>query len=541
MQKSNEILPVEYPKVDRVEVEDNIHGRRLTKLWDYEKFGCTSIHGDFYYYNYNSGLQNQWVYYQQQNLGEKWKVFLDVNGLSADGTTSISQKVWSRDGSLFAYGLSEKENIQTTRELSKDLQRRSTVSQSLLPQARNDCKEDVLVADFRENENFLCDGSVTEDGKYLIVEVSDGCGSTNQIYFYDLKAAGNKIEGKLAQTPALVVDNDGESALLLTNHSSPMFKLIRVKMNSDAENPSTWETVIEEDPKRKLEWVAPVAGNKMVVSYLEDVKTTLYVHDLETGKLLYQIPLPIGSVTGFYGRKTRRSSSSVPIQLEEIMKTKIAGLDTEPFDVKQEFYTAKMEPRLRFIFFTVKGNMQNVFNDFASAAQYLIDNKWTSPENLAIRGSNDGGLLVAACSQQRPDLFRSISGYVAFPQIHERGEKISEYGNPDDANDFEFIYKYSPLHNIRLTKDVQWPSTLLMTGDHDDRVSPLHTLKYIAELYHILVTEADKWQKNPWLGELMWANRMTSIPWENDLRDCGHALLPPENFGNGVERLSQST
>uniref|UniRef100_A0A915EKB7 Peptidase S9A N-terminal domain-containing protein n=1 Tax=Ditylenchus dipsaci TaxID=166011 RepID=A0A915EKB7_9BILA len=58
---------------------------RLTKQRDYEKFGCTSVHGDFYYYNYNSGLQNQWVYYQQQKLGEKGKVFLDVNGLSADG------------------------------------------------------------------------------------------------------------------------------------------------------------------------------------------------------------------------------------------------------------------------------------------------------------------------------------------------------------------------------------------------------------------------------------------------------------------------
>uniref|UniRef100_A0A915EM29 Prolyl endopeptidase n=1 Tax=Ditylenchus dipsaci TaxID=166011 RepID=A0A915EM29_9BILA len=89
-----------------------------------------------------------------------------------------------------------------------------------------------------------------------------------------------------------------------------------------------------------------------------------------------------------------------------------------------------------------------------------------------------------------------------FHKFNRGKELIEEHGNPDDANDFEFIYKYSPLHNIRLTKGVQWPSTLLMTGGHDDRVSPLHTLKYIAELYHFLKTEAADWQKNPVLGRI---------------------------------------
>lgn len=82
---------------------------KLTQLWDYEKFGCTSIHGPYFYYYHNSGLQNQWVLYQQSSLDDcPGKVFIDPNTLSADGTTSIRTSAWTVDGSVWAYGLSEK-------------------------------------------------------------------------------------------------------------------------------------------------------------------------------------------------------------------------------------------------------------------------------------------------------------------------------------------------------------------------------------------------------------------------------------------------
>jgi prolyl oligopeptidase len=133
----------------------------------------------------------------------------------------------------------------------------------------------------------------------------------------------------------------------------------------------------------------------------------------------------------------------------------------------------------------MKLRKQNVFDDFIGAAEWLIANRYTQPSLLAIRGASNGGLLIGAVMTQRPDLFRvaipevGVMDMLKYQKFTIGWNWASDLGSSDDSTQFRYIYRYSPLHNIR---ERAYPATLATTADHDDRVVPAHTFKFIATL-----------------------------------------------------------
>jgi prolyl oligopeptidase len=136
----------------------------------------------------------------------------------------------------------------------------------------------------------------------------------------------------------------------------------------------------------------------------------------------------------------------------------------------------------------MKTHKQNVFDDFIAAAEYLANAHWTNPKRLAIRGGSNGGLLIGAVEEQRPDIAAAAIAQVGvmdmlrFRQFTVGKAWESDYGSVDNPEEFRALHRYSPYHNVRA--GVKYPATLIMTGDHDDRVFPAHSFKFAAEMQH---------------------------------------------------------
>ncbi len=150
----------------------------------------------------------------------------------------------------------------------------------------------------------------------------------------------------------------------------------------------------------------------------------------------------------------------------------------------------------------MKENKQNVFDDFYAAAHYLIDNKYTNSKKLAIMGGSNGGLLVATAMTQEPNLFGAVvcqvplTDMLRFHKFLVGHYWIPEYGNAENSKkEFDYLHKYSPYHNV---KNINYPSTLIITGDSDDRVAPLHARKFAA------IVQKNNKSDNPILLKVNW-------------------------------------
>ncbi|CAJ0596277.1 unnamed protein product [Cylicocyclus nassatus] len=596
---------------------------KLNTLFNYEKFWCPIKYGRYYYYSHNTGSQNQNVIYRRLTLKDKGEVFLDPNAISWDGSVSISLQAWTEDGSIFAYGLSEKGSDWITVKF-RDVNKRDLrdviqgVQQSELAWLRDnsgifyskypnykgtsverneyhslyfhsmgtDSSNDVIVYDMRKQPGYKIDATVSTDGRYLIISVDGGAAESNNLYYYELSNFKPAL-GKIVPKPLFdkldakytYIDNDGDTMVILTNKDAPNFKLIRISLKNHSAS-----DLIPESKRRILDDAVAVAGQLLLVAYIANVKHVLQVHDSRSGSLVFTLPPRGGTVKEISAKKTSsevfisfesfiepktvyridlasRKGKRLPA-LQEIWRSRFNGLDKSDFMVQQVFYKSKdstvvpmyivsersltrngdipvllrgyggfstsVMPHISYDILFVKyfkgivasanirgggeygenwhkggirGNKQNAVDDFISAAEFLINNSYTRSKKLAIAGSSNGGLLVAICAQQRPELFGAVVGNVGLFDMLRYHKFTSgaywktEYGDPDYAKDFKYIYKYSPLHNIRYPMSGQWPATLMMTADHDDRVVPSHTLKYAATLYNMVKEHPE--QTNP--------------------------------------------
>jgi len=569
--------------------------KRLSAMWNYEKFTAPFREGEYTYYSKNDGLQNQFVVYRQKD-GQEPEVFLDPNKFSADGTISLGEMGFSGDGTLAAYSISEggsdwrkvivmnaltKEVIGDTlkdvkfsgiawkgnegffyssydRPKGSELSAMTDHHKLYYHKLGTSQKDDKVIFGADIKRRYV-GASVTEDNRFLIVSAAVST-SGNELYIKDLSKNDSKfitIVGNF-DSETSIIDNDGSRLFIETNLNAPNRKIVTA--DASAPQPEHWSDLIPESQ----DVLEPSTGAGFIFAhYLKDAISEVIQYD-RSGKAVREIKLPgAGSASGFGARTKDKEvyftfanyiTPSTIYRLDpatgasEVFRKPSISFDGSQYVTEQVFYSSKDNTKVPMIITYKKGmkmngknpallygyggfnisetpafsvsvalwlemggvfavpnirgggeygekwhlagtrmNKQNVFDDFIAAAEYLIANQYTSHDYLAVRGGSNGGLLIGAVMTQRPDLMK-----VALPAVGVldmlRYHKFTagagwafDYGTADDSKEmFEYLLKYSPVHNVK--KGVSYPATLVTTGDHDDRVVPAHSFKFAAEL-----------------------------------------------------------
>ena len=385
----------------------------------------------------------------------------------------------------------------------------------------------------------------SKDGQWLFIVASEGTSGTEVLYKKVSEPKFRTLLPGFDADYAPVECRDGQ-LYYVTNRDASNYALMKVDLN----DPSKVSTVIPESGGKLLEGVGS-AGGYLFATYLEHAQSKVCQYGFDGEKddteLYYSLTNYIAPAT-IYKYDIAGGAST-------LYKAPAVNFDPSLFTTEQMFYTSKdgtkvpmfitrrkdmkldggnpcylyayggfqinQTPAFRpsAMMFVEQGgiycvanlrggseygeawhkagmleNKQNVFDDFIAAAEYLIAEKYTSSDKLAIAGGSNGGLLVGACEVQRPDLYAVCLPAVGVMDML-RYHKFTigwgwavEYGSSENEEQFDYIYKYSPLHNIR--EGVKYPATLVTTADHDDRVVPAHSFKFAAQMQHCQAGDA---------------------------------------------------
>jgi len=375
----------------------------LVKLWDYPKYAAPFRKGGKQFYFENSGLQNQSVLYVRDGADREPRVLLDPNTLSADGTVALSALAVSPDGSLLAYGTSASgsdwqefhvRDVASGRDRPDTLEWIKFSGASWTKDARGffysrydepaggnvltnvnrnqklyyhrlgtPQSADVLVYERPDQPDWGFGATVTEDGRYVVIHVSQGTDPRNRVYYVDLgDPRAPDVEAPVV--PLLdafdaaygFVENEGTTFYFLTDNGAPRGRMVAVRL--DAPRPgdaASWRTVIPET-RDALESVE-VVGDRFVATYLQDAKTSIRFFALDTGAPMGEVPLPgIGSAGGISGKRGDRDfyytftsylhpTSVFRYDLEtgksETYKAPELDFDTDKYETRQLFVTSK--------------------------------------------------------------------------------------------------------------------------------------------------------------------------------------------------------
>ncbi len=573
---------------------------RLTKLWDYEKYGTPFQESGRYFYSYNPGLLNQSQLFTTTSLDNQGSLLLDPNTLSSDGTVALAGIAVSDDGQRIAYGLASAgsdwnewkvRDVATGKDLDdhlewikfsgaewtpdnggffygrfpepgegEDLKGANYYQKVYYHRLGTPQAQDTLVWKDDDHKDWRADATVTDDGQYLILTLGRGTDDKYRVLYRplaDTEAQPIHLVGDF-DADYTFIDNDGPLFFFRTNRDAPRGAIVGIRL--DQPDPKDWTVIVPEMKETLLG--ADLVGDHFLVQYLKDARTQVKVFDL-AGNFVREVEFPgLGTASGFGGKRKDAetfyafTSFTTPTTIyrytvatgeSAVWKRPDVDVDPSQFETSQVFYTSKDGTRVPMFISHKKGlekngqlptllygyggfnisltpsfspanlvwmerggvyavpnlrgggeygeewhqagtrqNKQNVFDDFIAAAQWLIDNNVTSTPRLAISGGSNGGLLVGACMTQRPDLFGAclpavgVMDMLRFHTFTIGWAWVDDYGSSQDKDQFQALYKYSPLHNLK--PGTCYPPTLITTADHDDRVVPAHSFKFAAAL-----------------------------------------------------------